>query len=202
MIQRVWHSTDYYAPLLMMLIIIIIIFKIIIIIVVCRNVPYFRRSFCTDNVSKNLRSLSSFSVSSSSRFRLAVTFASVSRDGTSNWTCSRETFFAVLEERILVWHDVSVPRCKYVFSMMYCKLHTHAQLYKYILHQANQRCLRDVLIDEVNLDGMCAFALSARVSSTDSNPSFDVIVRDLEFSRNSIFLPVEHDLGCGLKGCS
>lgn len=80
-------------------------------------------------------------------------------------------------------------------------LHIHIQSYKYLLCQADQRCLRDVLVDKVNLDGMCAFVLCAWVCRTNSDPSLNVIVRDLEFSRNSIFFSVEHDLGCSLKSC-
>lgn len=71
-----------------------------------------------------------------------------------------------------------------------------------LLSAANQGQLRDVLVDEVNGDGVYSFALGVAIHNAQSDSSLQVKVRDLDVGGDDILPPVVLHSGCGLSGVS
>ena len=84
---------------------------------------------------------------------------------------------------------------------MFTYFTSSAKISFYILGQGNQRGLRNVLVDEVNLDRVCGLALGVGVDRAKPEPNLQVIIRDLEISFNGVLLPVKLHSCCGLRSC-
>lgn len=74
----------------------------------------------------------------------------------------------------------------------------------FLLGTANQRELRDVLVDEVQRDGVSSFALGVSIDNTHSEAGLHIVVRDLNISGDDVLPSVvlQHCSGfSGLSAC-
>lgn len=72
-----------------------------------------------------------------------------------------------------------------------------------LLSAANQRQLRDVLVDEVKGDGVYSIALGVAINNAQSDSGLQVKVRDLDVGGEDILPPVvlHSGCGCGVSTC-
>lgn len=70
----------------------------------------------------------------------------------------------------------------------------------FLLGTANQGELRDVLVYNVNRDGVSSLALGFSINNTQPESSLHIVVRDLDVSSDDILPPVIFHDGSGLSG--